>query len=50
MIPKTPRDFKDVLSKFYKPLKITNTENTKTKPNVVVDSTKSLLVNKIVLG
>ena len=31
MIPKTPRDFKDVLSKFYKPLKITNTENTKTK-------------------
>ena len=48
IIPKNPRDFKDVLSKFYKPLKITNTE--KTKPNLVVDSTKSLLVNKIVLG
>ena len=47
IIPKTPKDFKDVLSKFYKPLKITNTENTN---NVVVDSTKSLLVNKIVLG
>ena len=44
MIPKNPRDFKDVLNKFYKPLKIVNENGSDI---VAIDSTKSLLVSKI---
>jgi len=44
MIPKNPRDFKDVLNKFYKPLKIVKENGS---DSATIDSTKSLLVSKI---